>query len=363
MSTGATPLKRCDIVMKGGITSGVVYPGLICELAGRYQFRSIGGTSAGAIAAGLTAAAEFAREHGRDTFAQVAEVPTWLGKECECASGSNLLNLFQPQKQMKVLFRVATTFLLKSWVSRIIAIARALWIEILLGLLPVGAFLAVMTPGERVQPFLNVMLIIFLGVTGIGIACVTGILLRTSQLPRHFFGFCTGWVNPQSRRPLSLTQWLYEKMQKVADLPPSQPLTFGDLKRSRITLKMIATCLTFGRPYTLPFESSEFYFCPSEMKQFFPHEVVQWMVDHPGAAAEHKEEIDTKGLVRLPDAAHLPVIFATRLSLSFPFLFCAVPLYAVDWSRRRRQPGEALPAKRVPGDALEPNELRRPETV
>jgi predicted acylesterase/phospholipase RssA len=363
VTTSTAALKKCDIVMKGGITSGVVYPGLICKLSERYKFKSIGGTSAGAIAAALTAAAEFARANGHDTFSQVAEVPKWLGDDSEFASGSNLRNLFQPQKEMKVLFRVASTFLLKSWLSRIIAMARALWIEIVLGLLPVGVFLAVMTQGEHLQMFLNAILIVFLCVTGIGIACVTGILLRTSQLPKHFFGFCTGWVNPQSRRPLSLTQWLYAKMQKVAKLPPNQPLAFGELIRSGISLKMIATCLTFGRPYTLPFESSEFYFCPSEMKRFFPPDVVQWMVDHPGAAGEREEEIDTKGLSRLPDPAHLPVIFATRLSLSFPFLFCAVPLYAVDWSRRRRQPGEALPAKRVPGDALEPNELRRPETV
>ena len=54
--------------MKGGITSGIVYPGLICKLAERYEFQSIGGTSAGAIAAALTAAAEYARRNGRDVF-------------------------------------------------------------------------------------------------------------------------------------------------------------------------------------------------------------------------------------------------------------------------------------------------------
>jgi predicted acylesterase/phospholipase RssA len=41
----------CDLVMKGGITSGVVYPPAIFALAGQYRFKNIGGTSAGAIAA------------------------------------------------------------------------------------------------------------------------------------------------------------------------------------------------------------------------------------------------------------------------------------------------------------------------
>ena len=53
MSDQESPLsdKFCDLVMKGGITSGVVYPKAIDELAHEYMFKNIGGTSAGAIAA------------------------------------------------------------------------------------------------------------------------------------------------------------------------------------------------------------------------------------------------------------------------------------------------------------------------
>jgi hypothetical protein len=47
----ASPTKLCDIVMKGGVTSGIVYPLAVCELAKTYTFKNIGGTSAGAIAA------------------------------------------------------------------------------------------------------------------------------------------------------------------------------------------------------------------------------------------------------------------------------------------------------------------------
>jgi len=45
--------------MKGGITSGVVYPLAIDELARTYKFKNIGGTSAGAIAATAAAALGF----------------------------------------------------------------------------------------------------------------------------------------------------------------------------------------------------------------------------------------------------------------------------------------------------------------
>ena len=54
-------LDTCNLVMKGGVTSGVVYPGTIRVLATRYRFHKIGGTSAGAIAAAFTAAAEYRR--------------------------------------------------------------------------------------------------------------------------------------------------------------------------------------------------------------------------------------------------------------------------------------------------------------
>ena len=61
------PPKQCDLIMKGGVTSGVVYPPAILELAKDYRFRSVGGTSAGAIAAAAAAAAEYGREKVSDS--------------------------------------------------------------------------------------------------------------------------------------------------------------------------------------------------------------------------------------------------------------------------------------------------------
>lgn len=63
-STTERPELECDMIMKGGITSGVVYPGAINELSRTYRFRGIGGTSAGAIAAAGAAAAEYGRARG-----------------------------------------------------------------------------------------------------------------------------------------------------------------------------------------------------------------------------------------------------------------------------------------------------------
>jgi hypothetical protein len=69
--------RECDLVMKGGITSGVVYPLAACELARTYRFKSIGGSSAGAIAASLVAAAEYGRDRGG--FNRLAALPEQIG--------------------------------------------------------------------------------------------------------------------------------------------------------------------------------------------------------------------------------------------------------------------------------------------
>ena len=90
------PEERCDIVMKGGITSGVVYPLAVCKLSEKYRFENIGGTSAGAIAAVLTAAAEYGRDKGG--FDKIGKLPDDLSK--------TLVEKFHPVPKLAGLFKV-----------------------------------------------------------------------------------------------------------------------------------------------------------------------------------------------------------------------------------------------------------------
>ena len=93
--------------MKGGITSGVVYPKAIWALAQSFRFRSIGGASAGALAAAATAAAEHGRQSGAgEGFAGVESLPDWLAGD----GGDRLFSFFRPQPKTKALFHVATAF-------------------------------------------------------------------------------------------------------------------------------------------------------------------------------------------------------------------------------------------------------------
>src|SRR4051794_18834054 len=96
--------------MKGGITSGVVYPGAVLSLAERYRFRSIGGTSAGAIAAALVAAAEHRRRDGdAGGFAALADLPAELGADVD--GRPFMLQLFQADPPTRRLFGALVGFL------------------------------------------------------------------------------------------------------------------------------------------------------------------------------------------------------------------------------------------------------------
>ena len=94
---------ECDLILKGGITSGVVYPPAICEIARDHRFRSIGGASAGAIAAASAAAAELGRDSATGGFAVLADLPRRLA-ETDASGATRLRRLFRPQPETADLF-------------------------------------------------------------------------------------------------------------------------------------------------------------------------------------------------------------------------------------------------------------------
>src|SRR6266849_3116435 len=186
--------KKCDIVMKGGVTSGIVYPRAVCRLATEYRFQSIGGTSAGAIAAALTAAAEYARTQGRSVFDDLSRIPAWLGGKQPSQRDSNLFNLFQPQPAVRNLFRIAAALLIKGWGPRLVKLSAALWLDLILGALP---GVAIILLGLEVHPAWAVILGGFIVIAGLWVAAVLGIIVRVVQLPKFRFGLCTGYTPPE----------------------------------------------------------------------------------------------------------------------------------------------------------------------
>jgi hypothetical protein len=363
----------CDIVMKGGITSGVVYPAAVVELAKKYRFRNIGGTSAGAIAAALTAAAEYGRQKGTGTAFTargLASIPQWL------AGQGHLFELFRPNRATRPLFALLTRVLdspqgQNKLLATFAAVFTWSWPVTILAAIPGLLFVLGGLAGGDNGAVAFGLALIFL----IPLLISLGLLFDclANKVPENLYGICTGLDDRDPSNATVLTNWLTATIDQLAGVENrSEPLTFGDLwgacgtadltaasplldeqqtvytideqrKARDVNLEMITTSLTLGRPYRFPFASNIFYFQPSEFRKLFPARVVDHMVAKPrpltakteqdrADEAERRQWASSLGLAPWPAAADLPIVVAARMSLSFPLLISAVPLHAVDWS-------------------------------
>jgi hypothetical protein len=152
------------------------------------------------------------------------------------------------------------------------------------------------------------------------LALVLWTVVRTVRAlfgPETRFGICTGMPSGDREEP-ALTPWLHEKIQQCAGI--ATPLTFGDLESAGVHLKVMSTDLSLARPLTLPNAFVEYAFREDEMRELFPSEVVDRL-------RNASEPTSDPGHWRLTDPADLPVLIGFRLSMSFPALFTAVPMY------------------------------------
>ena len=313
-------LPSCNVVMKGGITSGVVYPRAVARLARSFRLRHLGGASAGAIAASLAAAAE----HRRRTtgsfagFDALDALPEFLGE--------NLFSLFEPEDATQSLFELLVAFLGQG------SFARKLWRALLVGLTREGGFaLAGLLPSALIliaaPGALGVLAALIAAVPGVALLLLIGFALRAgSALPENGFGISRG---------LKLTPWLADQLDAVSG---ESVLTFGHLwgpgdreeqrlhdRLRRVDFVAPTTSLAHGRPYRVPTQLRGFFWKPAELREYLPERIVKFMEDHS------EGEAPSEGFLPLPHAADLPVVLAARLSLSFPFLLSAVPLYVIDY--------------------------------
>lgn len=364
-----------DLVMKGGITSGVIYPWAVCEIARKYRLRNIGGSSAGAIAAAAAAAAEVGRRKEKAGFARLATLPVRLSKTHTGQSGSVLLNLFQPSPRTRPYFRIATAALRRKGGFRklVSAVATAILgapmvalAGALLGLAAAGFLLALALTQQPPSADLVSVMAIVLGLATSLVVAVAGaavfVVVRLAKgalkdLPANGFGMCWGYVPSElphasdssdddfemrdgKRQPKPLTTWLSDELDALAGRsvgPRERPLTLGDLAEAGVNLRMFTTSLTEGTPYTMPFRTRNFFFEPDGFRRYFPPRVVDWMEKvSPVERLRPKEKLAwdiakaaNPNLLPLPDAAYMPVIVMTRFSLSFPILLSAVPLWRV----------------------------------
>jgi predicted acylesterase/phospholipase RssA len=325
----AAATRECDIVMKGGITSGVVYPHAVCELAQSYRFKSVGGTSAGAIAAAATAAAELGRAGGG--FNRLAKLPAWIG------AGRNLLDLFQPQPRTRRLYAVVRSAASGGPVRALVAAALH-YLPVALLLLAPGVALAVLAllDGDGLLRWWALAAGVLLTLGGLLFGLPAFLAWRATRLlPENGYGFCNG--APGEGGALALTPWLTDLLDDLAGKPEgAAPVTFGELRAAGVELAMMTTNVTTRSARRLPWEEQTFYFDPDELRALFPERVVAHLEKHPPPGTG-----DLRPLLPLPAADDLPVVVATRMSLSFPVLLSAVPLHRVDWTSKLNRERDA----------------------
>jgi predicted acylesterase/phospholipase RssA len=368
----------CDLVMKGGITSGVIYPAAVAGLAREYRFKNIGGTSAGAIAASVAAAAELGRRSQvENAFDTLAALPGNL------ATDGHLLKLFTPDEQTRKVFDIALGVIGRRNLAG--KIARTAWGVILaspfwflLGLIPgmvAPTFVYSLMRWQSLWPVLTlfgrhelacvVSGLIFGVPLALGLALVRVSMTGVQAIADNGFGLCSGLAS-RSGPTESLTGWIHQQIQKAAGRESGEPVTFGDLwsapaypgellaTERTINLEVVTTGLTEGRPFTIPFLDGAFYFNPAELKALLPEEVLSFLMREGEKEEQERHPIavgveprgDQRGVVapdgrtrlcRLPGNERLPILVATRMSLSFPGLLSAVPLYRVDYRLERNQ--------------------------
>ncbi|MBA8884663.1 patatin-like phospholipase family protein [Dokdonella fugitiva] len=361
---------ECDLVMKGGIASGIVYPRAIARLAAHYRLRSVGGASAGAIAAAAAAAAEYGRDRGG--FERLEVLPDLLAQTDDGTErgATRLFRLFRPQPKTARLYHLLVAGLMPEQPRWSLAIVR--WSCAAVRHFPLAAFASALVAAVVVAPLAAridpaaggvlawlasaAALVLGLLVFALGLAaCIVGHALRA--IPANGYGLCSGLGDDAD----TLTPWLHATLQSLAGLPPDRPLCFGDLWRGHdpardyvaasarlhaderaIDLRLMTTALSHGRPYSFPLESEAFCFDADEMRALFPASIVDALVAHSPERIDHGE---LAGRYRLPAMEDLPVIVPVRMSLAFPLLLSAVPLWRTrmgpDPSRRGRWIGAA----------------------
>lgn len=363
---------ECDVIMEGGVTSGVVFPTFISGLARRFTLRSIGGTSVGAVAAVAAAAAQFNRNatllnttrNGTrlidDGFEKLAGIPKWL-QESSTLGRSNLFSLFQPCRDLEPQFKLLQTILnQKGNFSTIFRICLSL-----IRIFPKGASIGVLLAiswsalkfvliGASYAQLSTVY--IFLVFAWLGIKTVLlAVVLSFVECIWQFFkglrknrcGICSGISEKDeggSKIIPALTEWLHNLVQDIANLPENMPLTFGALRESSppIELAFITTGISEMRSHRLPMTGEDLLFRVSEMKLLFPKSIVDALVGSSRQfaqvsadsmkllrQADAKLETDERDLYFMPSPDDWPIVFAARLSLSFPILLQAVPLYRI----------------------------------
>ncbi|MBQ0959931.1 hypothetical protein KAK06_13340 [Ideonella sp. 4Y11] len=404
----------CDLVLNGGVASGVVYPWALVGLARHYRFRHIGGNSVGAVAATVAAAAEYGRCHGvHRSFEALRRMPADLAQENERGEAL-MLRLFQPRRPVRRLFKLFVLAVQRygqpvppdkefssdvkggvTWLFRTVATVYGWWLPLCLVLIgsPVAAWLLARVHGWLpLQALAGGVALLAVGLALVALLAVLLFLRDLRALADNDYGLCPG--NSQDGRSEALVEWMHRGVQLSAGRGEDDPpLSFAELwaaprggrpgpgprpdggppDEPGIGLTMFTSNVTQGRPVRLPLDEplTRLYYLPEEWARIFPPALMRALdriaVPYaPRSGSDDQEpppvrvgphaggprhEVPASALRELP-TADMPIVVAARLSLCFPLLFELVPVYAMDYETSRPDKAQASSADAGPRRAL-----------
>ncbi len=302
----------------------------------------------GAIAAAATAAAEYGRQHGVNGYGVLADLLRRLGETGKSGS-TTLLALFEPQRATSPLFRVLTAAqgAMTCPLRRIIGAAQATmcgetlsstgWWRILVSTLPGVAVLVIGVFAARPVwvAVLLAMVAVLLAAVGLVVGTAWALLHRLFvEVPRNYLGVVNGSGSAAALKP-----WLSALIDEASGWVGGRPLTLAELWGAD-TIEDRRACLRDRSLRRINLEVTR------EFRELFPERVIDVMLEAPAIthrSPSEQREFDlithlarAQGYERMR-VADLPIVVAAWLSLSFPLLLSAVPLYKVDFSRKRTQ--------------------------
>lgn len=367
--------RYCDLVLTGGVTSAIAYPPVAFGLGEVYRFNAIGGASSGAGIAAVAAAAEYRRRHGSSEGFDVL-VRRTEALATDIGGQRNLSRLFQPLPEHARLFRAVLGAVAspKGWMGKLaIDTASAYWWPLLIGLvLGVGWVTWLWRCASvGVWVLFGLEVLVSAGALFVAVALLAWVVWDDlKSLANDDYGLCDGMFQTPGEGHPPLTVWLHGLIQEAAGRAPDDPpLTFADLHTApgsprdtlgdrstggaaSIRLEIVASNMTLGEPVRFPREkiNEPLYFRPAEMRRLFPASVVAHLIANSCPYAGKSTVVEPSRPRRpghtLPTPAdlqlrclpldQLPIVFAARMSISFPVLFTAVPLWREDTGHLRR---------------------------
>lgn len=381
----------CDLVLNGGVASGVVYPWALLELARHYRFKNIGGNSVGAMAATVAAAAEYGRCNGvSDCFEPLRRFPIKLAEEKN--GKTQMLRLFQPSRSVRRLFKVFLAVVrwrtpvaggsaaelappdtrlpkkreLSGWslVAQVLGL-YGVWSALAALLVLAGGATYLAALGAEIFAVALLAALSFGWVLGLALLIgAYGVYRDLRALADNDYGLCSGCS--QTAGEDALVEWLHRGIQLSAGRQREDPpLTFADLwaaprfgqagpaplpgglqpPNPGINLQMFASNVTQGRPIRLPLSdaNTRLYYHPDDWEKIFPSYVMRALEQasqpygpasrsdpRPDSPPNAEQAALMSSLRELPSGG-MPIVVAARLSLCFPVLFTSVPVYAVDY--------------------------------